>query len=133
MSLLRRCAAVLERVGCPGCREAQGTRAALLIALRIRIGLHQLGRFVDQVVLAVLARAADPRLAPEMMVLMDADVAFGRALELDAGRSRRHLVDVEAAGFLDSELPKQRPEIGCMGHVDDDGLLAPHLLECVYE
>ena len=81
-------------------------------------------------------RTGHPRLArptrvlrPEMMVFVDADVAFRRALELDARRSRRDLVDVEAAGLLDRQLPQPRAEIGGLRHVADHGLLAPHLLE----
>ena len=68
-----------------------------LVALRERIGLDEIGGLVDQFVLAVRLGAADAGLRPEVMVLVDADVAFRRALELDAGRGRRDLVDIEAA------------------------------------
>ena len=64
---------------------------------------------------------------------MDADVAFRRALEFDAGRSRRDLVDVEAAGLLGRQLPQPRAEIGGLRDVADHGLLAPHLLERRHE
>ena len=67
------------------------------------------------------------------MVFVDADVTFRRALELDARRSRRDLVDVEASGLLDRQLPQPRAEIGGLGDVADHGLLAPHLLECRHE
>src|SRR5215470_13521158 len=108
MEMLRRCVAAHAtnwRRWVPWLPGIPGHPATLLIALRIRIRFHQLSRFVDQVILAILAGAADPRLAPEMMILVDADVAFRRALELDAGRGSRDLVDVEAARLLDRELP----------------------------
>ena len=63
------------------------------------------------------------------MVFVDAHVTFRRPLELDARRSRRDLVDVEAAGLLDRQFPQPRAEIGSLGDVADHGLLAPHLLE----
>jgi hypothetical protein len=40
-----------------------------------------------------------------MMVLVDAHIALGRFLELDAGRGGGDLVDVERTGFLDGQLP----------------------------
>ena len=86
-----------------GCAEA--LRARLLVSLRERIRLHQLGGLVNHVVLTVVARAANPRLAPEVMVFVDAHVSLGRALELDAGRGGSNLVDVEAAGLFCSQLP----------------------------
>jgi hypothetical protein len=79
--------------------------------------------------LTIDARAADPRLAPEMMILVDADVAFRCSFELDTGRCRRYLVDVERAGLLDGELPQPRPEISRLRHVADYDLVTPHLLE----
>src|SRR5690348_8352510 len=63
--------------------------AASLIALGERIRLDEIGGLVDQLVLTVRLRLADAGLRPEVMVLVDADVAFGRALELHAGRGRR--------------------------------------------
>src|SRR5258707_194516 len=114
----------------PGPRHPDG---ALLVTLRKWIGLHQLRRFVDQIVLAIEPRAADASLAPEMMILVDADVAFRRTLEFHARRSGGDLVDVERARLLGGELPQPGTEIGGLGHVADDGLLAPHLLERGYE
>ena len=96
---------------------------ALLISLRERIRLHQVGGLVDEIVLAVGTGAADARLAPEMMVLMDANVAFRRSLELDAGRGRCHLVDVERARLLYGELPQPRAQIGGLRDVADDDLV----------
>src|SRR4051812_5632005 len=106
---------------------------ALLISLGERIRLHQVGGLVDEIVLAVGTRAADARLAPEMMVLMDANVAFRSTLELDAGRRCRHLVDVERARLLDGELPQPRTQIGGLRDVADDDLVTPHLLERRHE
>src|SRR4051812_3328825 len=95
-----------------GCRDpVLGTRIqapaarSLLVALRVRIRLHQGGSFIDEVVLAILPRAADTRFAPQMMVLVDADITFRSAVEFDSRRCRRHLVDVEASRFLNGELP----------------------------
>ena len=91
------------RQGAAGWRQPR-RRSSLLVALRERIGLDQIGGLVDQLVLAIGLGAADAGLRPEVMVFVDADVAFRRALELDARRSRRDLVDVEAARLLDRQL-----------------------------
>jgi hypothetical protein len=63
-----------------------------------------------------------------MMVFVDADIAFRRALELDAGRS--------AAILSTSKLPPSRRcnstatgRDSRLRHVADHGLLTPHLLE----
>src|SRR5690242_10693855 len=81
-------------------RGDAGGSAGLLVALRERIGLEQIGGLEDQLELAVELGLADAGLRPEVMVFMDPHVAFGRALEFDAGRSGCDLVDVEAAGLL---------------------------------
>src|SRR5579883_1512191 len=107
--------------------------SASLIARREWIRLDQVGSLVDQLVLAVRLGATDARLGPEVMVLVDADIAFRRALELDPGRCRRDLVDVERAGLLRGQLPQPRAEIGSLCDVSDHGLLAPHLLERGHE
>src|SRR5476649_1154731 len=99
----------LDATASPGRRRRKNAGArglASLVALGEGIGLHQLGGLVDHVVLAVQAGFADAGLAPEVMVLVDPDIAFRSALELDVGRGRRHLVDVEAARLLDRELPQ---------------------------
>src|SRR5580704_16804132 len=70
-------------------------RRSLLVTLRERIRLDEIGGLVDQLVLAIRLRLADARLRPEVMVLVDAHIAFRRALELHAGRGGRNLVDVE--------------------------------------
>ena len=85
--------AVRARERCRG----HDAEARLLVALRERIRLHQVGGLVDQVVLAVELAPCRRASCSTVMVLVDADVAFRRALELDAGRSRRDLVDVEAS------------------------------------
>src|SRR5271170_5666294 len=100
----------------------------LLIALRERIGLDQVSGLVDQLILTIRLGAADAGLRPEVMVLVDADVTLRRALELDAGRGRRDLVDVEGARLLRGQLPQPRAEIGSLGDITDHRLLAPHLL-----
>ena len=76
------------------------TRAFLLVALRERIRLNQIGGFEDQFELAVELGATDPRLRPQMVVLMDPHVTFRRTLEFDTRRSGGDLVDVEASGLL---------------------------------
>src|SRR4051812_3294675 len=81
-------------------RQAKGARPGLLVALGEGIGLDQVG-LVDHLELAVLLRLADAGLAPEVMVLVHLDVTLGRILELDTGRRRDHLVDIEAARLLD--------------------------------
>src|ERR1700680_1413282 len=119
---------------CPG-RLTRASRdlAALLVALRERIGLHQVFCLVDEVVRTVGARASDTGLAPQVVVLVNAHVAFRRALELDAGRRRRDLVDIERAGLFHCELPQPWPEIGSLRDVADHGLVAPHLVEGGHE
>src|SRR6185369_16013361 len=72
----------------------------LLVALRERIGLDQISRFEDQLELAIELGLADAGLRPEVMVFMDAHVAFGRLLEFDAWRGGCDLVDIEAASLL---------------------------------
>ncbi len=79
--------------------------------------------------MAVGTSAADKGARPEMMVLVDAHIAFRRVLELNAGRGGRDLVDVEGARFLGCEFPQPGSEIGRLRDVADDGLLAPHFLE----
>src|SRR5215471_2364848 len=126
--MMARPSAVMRGGTPPRARTCRGgTRS--LVALRVRVGLHEVGGLVDQVVLTVGFGASDARLAPQVMVLVDAHVAFRRALELDAGRRGCDLVDVERAGFLDGELPQPRPEISGLGDVADHGLVAPHLVE----
>src|SRR5216683_4597753 len=107
--------------------------ALLLVTLGERIRLDQVGGLVEQLVLTVRLGAADAGLRPEVMVLVDADIAFRRTLELDAWRRGRDLVDVEASGLLRRQLPQPRAEIGRLRHVADHGLLAPHLLERRHE
>ncbi len=63
------------------------------------------------------------------MIFVDPHIAFGGALEFHARRSRRDLVDVEAASLFHRRFPQPWTEIGRLGHISDHGLLAPHLLE----
>src|SRR6185436_2544358 len=107
----------------------RGVPLRLLVALRERIGLDEIGGLEDQLELAVELGLADAGFRPEVMVFMDAHVAFGRLLEFDAGRSGCDLVDVEAAGLLAGQFPQPRAEIAGLRHVADYGLLAPQLLE----
>ena len=83
-----------------GERAGDEARASLLAALWERIRLDQIGGLEHQIELAVELGATDPGLRPQMVVFMDPDVTFRRALEFHARRSRRDLVDVEAAGLL---------------------------------
>src|SRR6266702_295041 len=80
-------------------------RQCLLITLRERIRLDQIGRLGHHLELAVRLRLTDARAAPQMMVRVDLHVAFRRGLQLDAGRCGDHLVDVEAAGFFNRRFP----------------------------
>ncbi len=70
------------------------------------------------------AGPGDARLAPQVVVGVELDVAFGRGLQLDAGRGRDDLVDVEAAGLLDRRLPQPGAEVAGLGHVADHRVLA---------
>src|SRR3954468_1985674 len=88
--------------------NAADAATGLLIALRERVRLDEIGRLVDQFVLAIGLGLADTGLGPEVVVLVNTHVAFRRALELHPGRSRRDLVDVEAAGLLGRQLPQPR-------------------------
>jgi hypothetical protein len=65
--------------------RGEETLSASLVARRERIRLDQVGGLIDQLVLAIRLGAADARLLPQMMVLVDADIAFRRTLELHAG------------------------------------------------
>src|SRR5258708_38070827 len=109
-----------QRVATPR-RTAPGRRANSLVALGERIRLHQILGLVADTVLSVGSCPPDPRLAPEMMILVDAHIAFRCALEFHAGRSRRDLVDVERAGLLGRELPQPGTQIGGLRDVADDG------------
>ena len=44
-----------------------------------------------------------------MVVFVDTDVAFGRALELHARRGGDDLIDIEAAGLFGGQFPKVGP------------------------
>src|SRR5689334_7150053 len=88
------------------------TKRTALIALGERIGLDEIGGLVDQLVLTVRLRLADAGLRPEVMVLVNADITFRRALELHTGRGRRDLVDVEGSRLLHRQFPQPRAEIG---------------------
>ena len=85
-------------------KRAESERAnapvASLITLRERIRLDEIGRLIDQLVLAIEFGPADAGLGPEVMIFMDTDVAFRGTLELDPRGSRSNLVDIEAAGLL---------------------------------
>ncbi len=70
------------------------SRVRSLIALRERIRFDQVRSLVDQFVLAIELGLADAGLRPEVMVLVDADIALRCALELHTGRSGCDLVDV---------------------------------------
>src|SRR5882757_870427 len=80
--------------------KARRARASLLVTLRERIRLDQIGGFKDQFELAVELGATDPGLRPQMVIFMDPHVTFRRILEFDSRRCRRDLVDVEASGLL---------------------------------
>src|SRR5438876_8139811 len=83
-------------------REGRGWAGGfLLVALRERIGLDQIGGLVDQFELTIELGLSDSGLRPQVMVFVDADVTFRRTLEFDPRRGRRDLVDVEASGLLD--------------------------------
>src|SRR3981189_1856380 len=110
-------------------REPRGRLPPLLVAPRERVGFDQIGCLVDQLELTIELGATDAGLGPEVMVFVDANVAFGRALEFHTGRSRGDLVHVEAARLLDRQFPQPRAQISSLGDVTDRGLLAPHLLE----
>src|SRR5690554_7284033 len=62
---------------------------SLLVTFRERIGLHQVGGLVDHVILTIEAGMADAQLAPQMMVLVDLDVALGGGCQFDVGRGDR--------------------------------------------
>src|SRR5258705_10700920 len=101
----------------------------LLVTLRERIGLDQVGGLEEQFELAIELGIADAGLRPEVMVFMDAHVAFGRFLEFDAWRGGGDLVDVEAASLLAGQFPQPRAEIAGLRHVADHGLLTPEFFE----
>src|ERR1700751_382861 len=113
--------------------QASDEWASSLIALRERIRLDQVGSLIDQLVLAVRLGSADAGLRPEMMVIVDANVAFRRALELNAWRGGCDLVDVEAACLFRGKLPQPRAEISGLRDIADHRLLAPHFLEGGHE
>src|SRR5450830_1142732 len=81
----------------------------LLITLGERIRFDQVG-LIDNLELAILLCFADAGLAPQMMVGMHLNVAFGRRLEFESWRGGHYLVDVEAAGFFHCSLPQPRSE-----------------------
>src|SRR6266705_4654677 len=80
--------------------ESERAKAVSLIALGEGIRLDEVGGFVNQFVLAIELGLADARLRPQVMIFVNADVAFRRTLELDAWRGGRNLVDVEASSLL---------------------------------
>src|SRR6202012_308947 len=80
----------------------------LLVALRERIRLDEVLGFVDQLELTIELGATDASVRPQVMVFVDTHIPFGRILEFNTGRSRRDLVDVEAAGLLGGQFPQPR-------------------------
>src|SRR5512147_2508900 len=76
----------------PRGRESARTPGSL-IALGEGIGIDQI-RLVDDLVLAIELRLPDAELAPEMVIFMDFDVAFGGGRQLDTRRRRDYLVDL---------------------------------------
>jgi hypothetical protein len=99
-----------------------------LVTFREWIRLYQVFDFVDELVLTIQQCLADAGLAPQMMVLVDTDVAFRRAGELDTGRCGGDLVDIEAACLFYRQLPQPWPEICRLRNVADDALVAIGLL-----
>src|SRR4030065_2339841 len=91
---------------------------ALLVTLGEGIRFDQ-ARLVHHVHLAVLLPVPDTQLAPQVVVGVDLDVSLGRGFQLDAGRGRDYLVNIEAAGLFDRRLPQPRAEIRGLGHVTD--------------
>src|SRR5258705_6740162 len=73
----------------------------LLVALRERIRLDQIGRFGDHLELSVGLRLADARAAPQAMVRVDLHGAFRRPLQFHARPCGHDLVHGEAAGLFD--------------------------------
>src|SRR6188768_2487643 len=108
--------------------DVSTSRVSSLIALGKRIRLDQI-RVVDELELAVGFGFANPRFAPQVMVLVDLHVAFGSDLDLDVRRSSNDLVDVEAARFFDGSFPDPGAEVTGLSHVADHALFTPHLLE----
>src|SRR6266568_2299192 len=72
-----------------GLRVGNGRRVRRsLVALGERVRLDQLGRLRDDLECAVELAHRDARLAPQVVVGVELHVAFGRQLQLDAGRGR---------------------------------------------
>ena len=64
----------------------EGTgHGCLLVTFRERIGFHQLVGFINHFILAIGFGAADAGLGPEVMVFVDADIAFRCLGNFDAG------------------------------------------------
>ena len=78
-----------------------------LIAFGERVGLDQVRRLVDKVILPVVTRMPDPGLGPQMVVFVDAHIALGRLGKLDARRGFLDLVDIETAGQRAADLSRQ--------------------------
>ena len=89
----------------PGHRSEQ---AALLISLGERIGLHQLGGLVDEVILAIQAGAADARLAPERLS-WTRYVAFRSALNSTPGDAAATLSMSNEPAFSTVSFHSQGP------------------------
>src|SRR2546427_1580477 len=70
-----------------GCSASEGPRRRSLVALGERIGFDQRRRFRDHLERAVGLAHRDARFAPQVVVGVELHVAFGRLLQLDAGRS----------------------------------------------
>src|SRR6478752_1723565 len=75
-------------------------RDCLLVALGERVRLDQLRRLRHHLERGVGHAHGDARLAPQVVVGIQLHVAFGRGLQLDAGRGGDDLVDVEALGLF---------------------------------
>src|SRR5690554_4161058 len=103
--------------------------ARLLVTGGERIGLHQLFGLVDNLELAVTLGLANAAGGPQVVVFMDAHVAFRRAGQLDLWRGGTYLVDIEGAGGFDRGFPQPGAEVGSLGHVADDRIGTPALLE----
>ena len=78
---------------------SRGGKRRLLVAFRERIRLDQ-ARLVHHFELTGWQHFADAGLAPQVMVVVDFDVAFRGGVQLDARGSGNHFIDVKAAGFF---------------------------------
>src|SRR3954464_4438347 len=74
----------------PGQAGAGPRRRGLLVALGERVRLDQLGRLGHHLEGGVGHAHRDARLAPQVVVGVQLDVALGRGLELDAGGGGGH-------------------------------------------